>query len=99
MFTILVRTPEKINFQSRDLELTHGECGGGELRIENQDDLNVWNLKCKRCGMRERVKVSATGTAAISMTAVDGIDRPIQAPGRRLFFFGRKRRVMAKRID
>jgi hypothetical protein len=99
MFTIQVRMPGKMNFQSRDLELTHGECGGGELRIESHDDLKVWNLKCKRCGMRERVKVSASGTAAISMTAVDGIDRPIQAPGRKLFFFGRRRQVIVKRID
>lgn len=97
MFTILVRKPGKPNFQSRDLELMHGECGGGEIRIENPEDFNVWHLKCRRCGTREQIKVATNGSAAISMTAVDGSDRPVRAAGRKYFIA--KRPVVAKRID
>ena len=97
MFTILVRMPMKENFQSRDLELSHGECGGGDIKIDNPDDFNVWHLRCKRCGTRERIEVSTNGSAAVAMTAVDGNDRPIRASGRKYFI--RKRPVVAKRID
>lgn len=77
MFTIQVKEPKKPDFQASDLSLFHGECGGGAINKETSYP-DYWVLVCTRCHTKALVNVSAKGTAAISMTALDGKARPIE---------------------
>jgi len=76
MFTIQVSKPVIEDFDARQLEMHHGECGGGKINFESHYD--YWKLFCSRCHVKNTVAVSTSGSSAIAMTSLDGKRRTIK---------------------
>lgn len=76
MFTIQVSKSVDKDFIAVQLEMRHGECGGGKIDHSSAND--VWVLKCSRCHVEARVDVSTSGSSAIAMTSLDGKKRNIK---------------------
>jgi hypothetical protein len=77
VFTIQVSKSVDPDFNATQLEMRHGECGGGKLSRSEQ--YGGWHLTCSRCHVEATVRKSNSGSAAIAMTALDGKPRVIVA--------------------
>ena len=76
MFTIQVPKPVNEDFNADQLEMRHGECGGGKIKLTNEGD--YWVLNCSRCHVEASVAISTSGSSAIAMTSLDGKRRKIE---------------------
>ena len=83
MFTIKVLKPPIEDFTANLLSMRHGECGDSKISVlfENKQDRHSpnWTLICFRCHIKANIEVSTLGTAAISMTTLDGKKRTVQS--------------------
>ena len=78
MFTIEVKKKDKDEkFSFEDLELFHGDCGGG--KIGQVYGSLVWWFTCERCSVKYTISTSSSegkeNLAMIAATAVDGQER------------------------
>ncbi|MBM4067299.1 MAG: hypothetical protein FJ266_16965 [Planctomycetes bacterium] len=78
MFTIQVSKPVNEDFDAEQLEMRHGECGGGKINLRFDSSNSRWDLTCFRCHVGTYVVVSTSGSSAIAMTALDGKRRTIE---------------------
>lgn len=74
---VVQKLPDE-EFSWADLQLLHGECNGGRVKLDSQVSRG-WQLQCDRCHVLVQVAISEQGSATLMKTVTDGETRKIRA--------------------